>query len=142
MKTTSILRIVFKVILLFRLSTILEAQNSKEDRLAKFKWVVHLTALTAHYNAQSACGTSFIRKDVNASNWLKFLDEKQGLQSGVTGRDSTMTLNSRSIGFEDLGAHLKKEMFRFAPGDKVILSRRAKDPKKKFEKVRVRRLNS
>ena len=126
------------------LSTILRAQDSTKDRLAKFRWLKLLPAVVARHNARPAGKTSFKRCDVDSANFHAYLDEKHGgLVGGATGGkagasyDATMAFNSSRIDYSSAGPTLRR-CFVYAPGDKVIITRRSSKPKEIFSKISVR----
>lgn len=95
-------------------------------------WTRLLPEIERRHNSELVTGTSFRRDEVNDSNWMQFLDQL------FKSKDATLTLNSRSIDYQSLSSkRWRKMIFRFHPGQKVLVSRSGVQQKGKFDKSSV-----
>lgn len=98
------------------LSTICSAQNNPADRK---KWTAFVDPFVIYHNNKHAYGTSFKRSEINDSNFLEYLDERLGVS------DSTTAFNSSSIDLRSLSDEMAAALFRYFPGESVLLARKA-----------------
>lgn len=100
------------------LSTVLEAQSPSTNN-----WVQFVDTVVEHHNSQPAAGTSFVRNEINDSNFLNYLDERYG--RGVEGYDVTQGFSSSSVDSQSLAPASAKKCFNYLPGDVVLVTRRS-----------------
>lgn len=89
------------------------AANAKGDN----RWIDAIPVITAYYNDAFVTGTKIRRRDVTKENYLDLLEEKWGV------KDATLLMNSRVA--KSFSPALYKKLFKFSPGEKVLLSRSA-----------------
>ena len=83
-------------------------------------WISLLPAIVKTFNNRYARGTSFKRKDVNASNFHDFLGEM------LKTEDPTLLMHTRSIDADRLASRKWiARLFRFDLGQKVLVHRKA-----------------
>ncbi len=92
------------------LNACMESQNSKN-------WVSMLPAYLQHYNSQVVPGTTYRRKDINASNFSDFMSQKTGVPN-FENFMSTQKVDGESIKNK---AWLKK-LFAYELGQKVYIA--------------------
>lgn len=88
------------------------------------KWVDLLQAAVAHHNSQYAGKTKYRRLSITQSNYLDYLDAKYKV------KDVTMLYGGRTREYSDVaaaGGGLASKIFKFKPGESVLLARSA-DP--------------
>lgn len=79
------------------------------------RWIEKLAQVVLKHNKTKQRGTSFDRRDINPGNYLEFVDELVGNAEAefATGRQS----------YEGFSKTQRKELFKFAPGDQVTVSK-------------------
>ena len=101
-----------------------QALESREEPTKN--WVQFLKPVVEEYNKQKIEGTAYSRQSVDADNFHHFLQQK------FRTADPEARFSGFKVGpFEN--ERWNRAIFRFAPGDKVLLARRAnwKDPDQK-----------
>ena len=80
------------------------------------KWVVHLPGILGHYNNSMIRGTTFRRKSVTQFNYISMLSQLRRTP------DVSMLFNMQQP--FNYGTALSKYIWRYRPGDRVIIARR------------------
>lgn len=95
------------------------------------RWLDRLPGIVKHYNEQFIAGTNVRRKDVSKENYLEVMNLIHH------SRESAILFNiAEGLRYP---SHFAKYIWKFFPGDRVLLARRveAKLKKKIFEKPSV-----
>ena len=92
------------------------------------KWIDFISPLVESHNSAPAYGTSFKRNEIKDSNFHDYLDERELKKIPKAERakfDVTATFNSQSIDSGSLPDSAKRKLFKFLPGEEVLVSRKA-----------------
>jgi hypothetical protein len=87
-----------------------------DDPGTRNRWVAHLPAILEDYNSRNVTGTDIRRRDVDESNYLEVLEQRFGRS-----RADFEPLQSA----ESFSRRLYGQLFRYSPGDRVVVSRSA-----------------
>ena len=80
-------------------------------------WIQYVDGITGDYNAELVKGTGFRRRDVDAKNYMQFLQELYGAPD-----PSVLTNLARTSNFHP---DLKRKLWKYQEGDKVLVARSA-----------------
>jgi hypothetical protein len=109
-----------------RLSTAMRANPGEDD------WTRFLPAIIKDYNSQKIPGTDIRRNSVNKNNYMSLLEDL------YQSKDPDLLFNVSSA--SNFSADMKRELFRFAVGEAVLLRKSADYTSQKsiFDKASVR----
>lgn len=80
----------------------------------KHSWIKSLKSIVSDYNNRPAKNTTFLRKDINDSNYISYLRER------FATKDPEILLHSGVV--SSFTPEMSRKIFKYAPGDKVIVA--------------------